>query len=71
MGDPLLFAPSEPVTQFDTPELHALLQDMTIPSIEKWRRNRRASDRGEPAGRDFRGRRQPALSGREEVPIQC
>src|SRR5258706_11149024 len=28
MGDPLLFAPSEPVTQFDTPELHALLQDM-------------------------------------------
>lgn len=28
MGDPLLFASSEPVTQFDTPELHALLQDM-------------------------------------------
>jgi peptide deformylase len=28
MGDPLLFARSEPVTQFDTPELHALLQDM-------------------------------------------
>ena len=28
MGDPLLFARSEPVTQFDTPALHALLQDM-------------------------------------------
>ena len=28
MGDPLLFARSEPVTQFDTPDLHALLQDM-------------------------------------------
>lgn len=28
MGDPLLFARSEPVTQFDTPELQALLQDM-------------------------------------------
>ena len=28
MGDPLLFARSAPVTQFDTPDLHALLQDM-------------------------------------------
>ena len=28
MGDPLLFARAEPVTQFDTAELHALLQDM-------------------------------------------
>jgi len=28
MGDPLLLARSEPVTRFDTPELHALLQDM-------------------------------------------
>ena len=28
MGDPLLFAKAEPVTQFDTPELHALIQDM-------------------------------------------
>jgi peptide deformylase len=28
MGDPLLFARAEPVTQFDTPELHTLLQDM-------------------------------------------
>ena len=28
MGDPLLFARSEPVTQFDTPEMRALLQDM-------------------------------------------
>jgi len=28
MGDPLLFARAEPVAQFDTPELHALLQDM-------------------------------------------
>ena len=28
MGDPLLFKRAEPVTQFDTPELHALLQDM-------------------------------------------
>jgi len=28
MGDPLLFQVSEPVTAFDTPELHALIQDM-------------------------------------------
>jgi peptide deformylase len=28
MGDPLLLARAEPVTNFDTPELHALLQDM-------------------------------------------
>jgi peptide deformylase len=28
MGDPLLFARADPVMQFDTPELHALLQDM-------------------------------------------
>ena len=28
MGDPLLLARAEPVTEFDTPELHALLQDM-------------------------------------------
>jgi peptide deformylase len=28
MGDPILFKQAEPVTQFDTPELHALLQDM-------------------------------------------
>ena len=28
MGDPLLFARAEPVAKFDTPELHALLQDM-------------------------------------------
>jgi peptide deformylase len=28
MGDPILFRQAEPVTQFDTPELHALLQDM-------------------------------------------
>ena len=28
MGDPLLFAQAAPVTAFDTPELHALLQDM-------------------------------------------
>lgn len=28
MGDPLLFAKAEPVAQFDTPELHALIQDM-------------------------------------------
>jgi peptide deformylase len=28
MGDPLLLAQSEPVTRFDTPELHALLQDL-------------------------------------------
>lgn len=28
MGDPLLFARAQPVTQFDTPELHALIQDM-------------------------------------------
>ena len=28
MGDSLLFQRAEPVTQFDTPELHALLQDM-------------------------------------------
>jgi peptide deformylase len=28
MGDPLLFAQAAPVTEFDTPELHALLQDM-------------------------------------------
>ena len=28
MGDPILFKRAEPVTQFDTPELHALLQDM-------------------------------------------
>lgn len=28
MGDPLLLARAEPVTRFDTPELHALLQDM-------------------------------------------
>lgn len=28
MGDPVLFKRAEPVSQFDTPELHALLQDM-------------------------------------------
>lgn len=28
MGEPLLFAQAEPVTAFDTPELHALIQDM-------------------------------------------
>jgi peptide deformylase len=28
MGEPLLFAKAEPVAQFDTPELHALIQDM-------------------------------------------
>jgi peptide deformylase len=28
MGDPLLFRQAEPVTRFDTPELHGLLQDM-------------------------------------------
>ena len=28
MGDPILFRRAEPVMQFDTPELHALLQDM-------------------------------------------
>jgi peptide deformylase len=28
MGDPRLVQPSAPVTQFDTPELHALVQDM-------------------------------------------
>jgi peptide deformylase len=28
MGDPLLFKHAQAVTQFDTPELHALLQDM-------------------------------------------
>jgi peptide deformylase len=28
MGDPLLFARAAPVTQFDTPELRALIQDM-------------------------------------------
>ena len=28
MGDPLLFAKAEPVAQFDTPELHALIRDM-------------------------------------------
>lgn len=28
MGDPLLFRVSEPVTGFDTPELHALVADM-------------------------------------------
>jgi peptide deformylase len=28
MGDPLLFRQAEPVAQFDTPELRALLQDM-------------------------------------------
>jgi peptide deformylase len=28
MGDPILFQRAEPVVQFDTPELHTLLQDM-------------------------------------------
>jgi peptide deformylase len=28
MGDPRLIQPSVPVTEFDTPQLHALLQDM-------------------------------------------
>lgn len=28
MGEPLLFAVAEPVATFDTPELHALIQDM-------------------------------------------
>ncbi len=28
MGEPLLFAKAEPVAPFDTPELHALIQDM-------------------------------------------
>jgi len=28
MGDPLLFRVAEPVPEFDTPELHALIADM-------------------------------------------
>lgn len=28
MGDPRLLVPAEPVTEFDTPELHALIEDM-------------------------------------------
>ena len=28
MGDPRLLVPAEPVTEFDTPELHALIADM-------------------------------------------
>ena len=28
MGEPLLFAKAVPVARFDTPELHALIQDM-------------------------------------------
>lgn len=28
MGDPLLLVPAEPVTEFDTPELHELIADM-------------------------------------------
>ena len=28
MGEPLLFAKAEPVARFETPELHALIQDM-------------------------------------------
>ena len=28
MGEPLLFAKAEPLARFDTPELHALIQDM-------------------------------------------
>lgn len=28
MGDPRLLVPAEPVTEFDTPELHALIDDM-------------------------------------------
>lgn len=35
MGDPVLFKKAEPVTQFDTPELHALLQDMDDTMREK------------------------------------
>ncbi len=35
MGDPILFKQAEPVTQFDTPELHALLQDMEDTMREK------------------------------------
>ncbi len=28
MGEPLLLQKAEPITQFDTPELHALIKDM-------------------------------------------
>lgn len=28
MGDPRLLVPAEPITEFDTPELHALIEDM-------------------------------------------
>ncbi len=35
MGDPILFKQAEAVTQFDTPELHALLQDMEDTMREK------------------------------------
>jgi peptide deformylase len=35
MGDPILFKKADPVTQFDTPELHALLQDMDDTMREK------------------------------------
>lgn len=28
MGDPRLLMPAEPITEFDTPELHALIEDM-------------------------------------------
>ena len=35
MGDPILFKQAEPVTAFDTAELHALLQDMEETMREK------------------------------------
>lgn len=35
MGDPILFKQADPVTQFNTPELHALLQDMEDTMREK------------------------------------
>ncbi len=55
MGEPILLEVAKPVDQFDTPELHALIQDMqdTMASFE-WRRLGRAADRRELASGDFR-----------------
>jgi peptide deformylase len=46
MGDPRLLRQAEPVTSFDTPELHELIADMFD--------TMHAANRREPAAGDFR-----------------
>ena len=63
MGDPLLFRVAEPVQEFDSQELHALVGDMFDTMGAQWRRSRCPANRDFPARGDFRRGGQSALSG--------